>query len=110
MPTLQVQHKKTNTRSFPGTHTGSDQDLALMEYSHLIQPEETQRPQNREVLHAKEDGKFAAHCVLDSSVDTLSKRLKEVLPSTAEEVLGRQRRFNLGSHMRFWIGATRDGS
>ena len=48
-----------------------------------------------EVFHAKTGGKFAALCVLDSDVDILANSLdglKEVLCSTAEEVLGKQRR------------------
>ena len=36
--------------------------------------------------------KFAALCVLDSNTNTLANSLKEVLFSTAKEVLGRQRK------------------
>ena len=43
------------------------------------------------VFQAKIGGKSEALCVLDSDVDTLFNSLKEVLLSTAEEVLGRQR-------------------
>ena len=35
--------------------------------------------------------KFAVLCVLESSVDNLANSLKDVLLSTGEEVLGRQR-------------------
>ena len=45
-----------------------------------------------ELFRAKVGGKFAALCVLDSDVDTLANSLKEVLLSTAEEVLGRQKK------------------
>ena len=41
---------------------------------------------------AKVGGKLAALCVLDNDVDTLANSLKEELLSTAEEVLGRQRK------------------
>ena len=44
------------------------------------------------VFQAKIGGKSEALCVLDSDVDTLFNSLKEVLLSTAEEVLGRQRK------------------
>ena len=44
------------------------------------------------MFKAKVGGKFAALCVLDSDVDILENSLKEVLLSTAEEVLGRQRK------------------
>ena len=59
-------------------------------------------------------GEFSAVCLFDSDVDTVANSIRKVLLSTAEEVLGnlgkRGRRFNLGSQMRFWISATRDGS
>ena len=45
-----------------------------------------------ELFRAKVGGKFAALCVLDSDVDTLANSLKEVLLSTAEKVLERQRK------------------
>ena len=41
---------------------------------------------------ANRSGKFAALPVLDSDVDTRANSLKEVLLSTAEEVLWRQRK------------------
>ena len=37
-------------------------------------------------------GKFAVLCILDSNVDTIAQRLKEVLLSTAEEIRGKQRK------------------
>ena len=43
-----------------------------------------------EVFQAKVDGKFAALCIFDSDLDTLLT--SQVLLSTAEEVLGRQRK------------------
>ena len=44
------------------------------------------------MFQAKVDGNFAALCILDSDIDTLANNLKEGLFSTAEEVLGRQRK------------------
>ena len=44
------------------------------------------------MFQAYTGGKFAALCVLDSDVDTLANSLKEGLLSTAEEVLGRQKK------------------
>ena len=45
-----------------------------------------------EVCQGKVGGRFAALCILDSDVDILGNSLKEGLLSTAEEVLGRQRK------------------
>ena len=44
------------------------------------------------VFYAEVHAKSAALCVLDSDVDTFVYSLKDVLLSTAEEVLGRQRK------------------
>ena len=41
------------------------------------------------MLEARVGGKFAALCVQESDVDILANSVKEVLLSTAEEVLGR---------------------
>ena len=49
-------------------------------------------PEIAEVFQARVGGKFAALSVLDSDVDTLASEIKEVLHTTAEEVLGRKRR------------------
>ena len=63
------------------------------------------------MLQAKVGGKFAALYILDSKIDTLANSLKEGLLSTAEEVLGRQRK-----KIQPWVTnevldlATRDGS
>ena len=45
-----------------------------------------------EVFQTKVGGKFAALCIHDSNVDTRANSLKEVLLSTAEEVLMGQRK------------------
>ena len=47
-------------------------------------------PKIAEMLQANCRWKLAVLCVLDSDVDTLWKSLKQVLFSTAEDVLGRQ--------------------
>ena len=41
---------------------------------------------------ARVGGRLAALCILHNDVNTLANSLKEVLVSTAEEVLGRQRK------------------
>ena len=64
-------------------------------------------PKIADVFQAKIGGKFAALCILDNDVDTLVNGLKEVLLSTAEETLGRQRK---KIQLWFWICATRDGT
>ena len=45
-----------------------------------------------EIFQAQLRGKFAALSLLDSDVDTFASNIKEVLFTTAEEVLGRQRK------------------
>ena len=45
-----------------------------------------------EVFQENAGGEFAALCALDGDVDTLANSLKEGPLSTAEEVLGRQRK------------------
>ena len=55
-------------------------------------------PKTLEVFQAKVCGDFAALCVLDSDVDTLAHSLKEVLLSTAEEVLG-----TLRKKIQLWV-------
>ena len=44
------------------------------------------------MLQAKVCGRFAALCVLDTDVNTLANNLKEGLLSTADGLLGRQRK------------------
>ena len=55
-------------------------------------------PKTAEMSQAKVGGKFAALYILDSKIDTLANSLKEGLLSTAEEVLGRQRK-----KIQLWI-------
>ena len=55
-------------------------------------PEKLKDPKIAEEFQAKVGGKFAALCVLDIDVGTVANGLKEVLLSTADEVLGRQRK------------------
>ena len=96
---------KANTRSNPGVDIGSDHDLMLttikvklktkcfMTSPHIqFDLEKLQDPKIAEMFQAKVGGKFAALCVLDNDVDTLANSLKQMLLSTAEEVLWRQRK------------------
>ena len=57
-----------------------------------IDLEKVKDPKIAEVVLAEAGRKFAGFCVRDSDVDTLANRLTEGLLSTAEEVLGRQKK------------------
>ena len=96
---------KANTNFFPGADTGSNHNLVLTTIKLKLKTKHfTKSPCPRfdleklrdlkipKVFQARVDGSFAALCVLDRCVDTLGNSLKEVLPSTAEEVLGTQRK------------------
>ena len=90
---------------FPGTDIGSNHDLVLPAIKLKLKIkrftksprirfdlEKLKDPKIAEMFQAKVGGKFSAFCFLDSDVDTLANSLKEVLLSTAEKVLGRQRK------------------
>ena len=94
---------EANTRTFPGADTDSNHDLVLsiiklkVKVKHLMKSphirfdlEKLKDQKIAEVFQAKVDGKFAALCIFDSDLDTLLT--SQVLLSTAEEVLGRQRK------------------
>ena len=57
-------------------------------YDHDL--EKLKDPEIAEVFQAQAGGKFAALQVLDSDVDALANNIKEVLLTTADEVLGRK--------------------
>ena len=54
--------------------------------------EKPKDPKIAEAFQDKVGEKFPALCVLGSDVDTLANSLKEGLPSTSEEIFGRQRK------------------
>ena len=96
---------KANTRSFPGADIGSDHDPVLATIKLKLKTkcftksprirfitEKLKDPKIAEVFQAKVGGKFAVPFVPDSDLDILANGLKEVLISTAEEVLRRQRK------------------
>ena len=94
---------KANTRTFPGVDIGSDHDFVLTiikcksqrfkkSFRIRVDLENLKDPNMSEVFQAKVGRKFLALCVLGSDVDTLANSLKEVLLSTDEEVMGRQRK------------------
>ena len=96
---------RANTRSFPGANIGSEHDLVLTTIKLKLKTKRfTQNPHIQcdpeklkdlkviEVFQAKVGGKSVALCDPDRDVDTLANSLKEVLLSTAEEVLGRQKK------------------
>jgi len=96
---------KANTRTFPGADIGSDHDLVLMTIKLKLKAQRTTKnprirfdleklkdPEIVEVFQAKIGGKFAALNFLDSDVDTMAADIKDVLLSSAAEVLGKEKR------------------
>ncbi|GFS04557.1 endonuclease-reverse transcriptase [Elysia marginata] len=93
------------TRTYPGADIGSDHDLVLATFKLKLNSkrkaksprlhfdlEKLKDPNISETFRAQIGGKFAALTLIDNDVDTMANSLKEVLVSTAEEVLGRKRR------------------
>ena len=96
---------KAKTRTFPGADIGSDHDLVLTSLKLKLKTKRFQKssrirfdleklkdPKIAEVFQAQVGGKFAALSTVDSDVDTLAGNIKEVLLTTADEVLGKPRR------------------
>ena len=80
---------KANTRSFPGAGIGSDHDLVLTAIKlklktkcfkkspHIrFEQEKLKDMKIMEVFQARVGGKFAAHCIFESNVDTLANSLE----------------------------------
>ena len=101
---LQV-YQQSKHKIFPGTNNGSDHDFMLstklkLKTKHFTTKEPSaltscltlRNPKVTEIFQAKIDGKLAALHVLHSNVDTLTNSPKEVLHSTADRVLGKQRK------------------
>ncbi|GFR71232.1 endonuclease-reverse transcriptase [Elysia marginata] len=93
------------TRTYPGAYIGSDHDLVLATFKLMLNSKRKAKnprlhfylkklkdPNISETFRAQIGGKFAALTLIDNDVDTMANSLKEVLASTAEEVLGRKRR------------------
>ncbi|GFR67355.1 post-GPI attachment to proteins factor 3-like [Elysia marginata] len=91
------------TRTYPGADIGSDHDLMLETFKLKLNSkgkaksprlhfdlEKLKDPNISETCRAQIGGKFAALTLIDNDVDTMANSLKEVLVSTAEEVLGRK--------------------
>ncbi|GFR77600.1 RNA-directed DNA polymerase from mobile element jockey-like [Elysia marginata] len=96
---------KAMTRTYPGADIGSDHDLVLATFKLKLNSERKAKsprlhfdleklkdPNISETFRAQIGGKFAALTLIDNDVDTMANSLKEVLVSTAEEVLGMKRR------------------
>ena len=96
---------KASAGSFPGADIGIYHDRVLTIIKLRLKTkrftksrrirfdlEKLKDPKIAEMFQAKVGGKGAALCVLGSDVDTIANSLKEGLLSTAEEVLGRQRK------------------
>ncbi|GFR70092.1 endonuclease exonuclease phosphatase domain containing protein [Elysia marginata] len=95
----------SDDRTYPGEDIGSDHDLVLAAFKLKLNSkrkaksprlhfdlEKLKDPNISETFRAQIGGKFAALTLIDNDVDTMANSLKEVLASTAEEVLGRKRR------------------
>ncbi|XP_071500074.1 uncharacterized protein [Diadema antillarum] len=80
---------KANTRTFPGADIGSDHDLVLTTIKLKLN---SKYPEAVEIFKAQVGGKFAVLSVLDNDIDTLAGNIKEVLLTTADEVLGKQQK------------------
>ncbi|MGL4418375.1 MAG: reverse transcriptase domain-containing protein [Plesiomonas shigelloides] len=97
---------KAQTRSFPGADIGSDHNLVLTSIKLKLTTskpdcksprirfdlQKLKDPAILEIFQAQVGGRFAALVTLDCDVDTLAGTVKEVLTSTAEKVLGKQRK------------------
>ncbi|XP_076438257.1 uncharacterized protein LOC143277357 [Babylonia areolata] len=96
---------KANTRTFPGADIGSDHDLVLAAFElklkckrcprnpHIrFDLEKLKDPEITDVFQAQVGGKFAALNLMDTDVDTLANNIKEVLTTTAEQVVGKERK------------------
>ena len=96
---------KAKTRTFPGADIGSDHDLVMTTIKLKLKAkrcpknprirfdlEKLTDPEVADIFQAQVGGKFAALNLLISDVDTLASDFREVLLTTAEEVLGRQRK------------------
>jgi exonuclease III len=95
---------KAQTRSFPGVDIGSDHNLVLTRLKLKLKSNRSNKssrirfnldrlkdPKVAEIFQAQVGGKFAALTIVNQDVDNLANTLKEVLISTAEEVIGRKR-------------------
>ncbi|XP_076454867.1 uncharacterized protein LOC143289703 [Babylonia areolata] len=96
---------KANTRTFPGADIGSDHDLVLATFKLKLKCKRCPRnprirfdleklkdPEIADVFQAQVGVKFAALNLMDIDVDTLANNIKEVLTTTAEQVVGKKRK------------------
>lgn len=97
---------KAQTRSFPGADIGSDHNLVLTSLKLKLKLrrdnnksprirfnlEKLKDPDTERIFQAQVGGKFAALATIDCDIDALAGSIKEVLLSTADEVLGKQRK------------------
>ena len=100
-------------RTFPGTDIGSNQDLMMTTFKLKLKAkhcpkkthicfnlEKLKDPEVTKVFQAQVGGKFAALNLnlIDSDVEMLTGNIKEVLLTTAEEVLGKRQK-----KIQLWI-------
>ena len=94
---------KAKTKTFPGTNIGSYHDLVMTTFKLKLKAkhcpkiphihfdlEKLKDPKVTKVFQAQYGGKFAALNLIDRDVEMLTDDIKEVLLTTAEEVLGKR--------------------
>ena len=94
---------KVKMRTFPGADISSDHDLMMTTFKLKLKAkhcpknpcicfdlEKLKDPEVTKVFQAQVGGKFAALNLIDSDEETLAGDIKEVLLTTAEEVLGKR--------------------
>ena len=98
---------KAKTRTFPGADIGSDHDMVLANFKLKLKAKRSPKssrisfdldqlkdPEIAHAYQARVGGKFAALNLIDQDIDTLANHTKEVLLTTAQEVLGKRRKKN----------------
>ena len=96
---------KAKTRTFPGADISSDHDLMMTTFKLKLKAkhcpknpcihfdlEKLKDPEVAKVFQAQVEGMFAALNLIDSNVEMLTGDIKEVLLTTAEEVLGKRQK------------------
>ena len=94
---------KAKMKIFPGTNLGSDHDLMMTTFKLKLKAkhwpknthidfnlEKLKDPKIAKVFQAQVGGKFTALNLIDSNVEMIAGNIKEVLLTTAEEVLGKR--------------------
>jgi len=102
---LKSSINKAMTRTFPGADIGSDHDLVLTNIKLKLKSSRTHKspritfeleklkdPTVASAFQAMVGGKFASLNLIDMDINTLANQTKEVLLTSAHEILGKRRR------------------